>query len=90
MEQPGDLEGAFRQAFAKTDGPSVVECVIDADEPPLPPKTSTKQALNMMRAVANGQPNPVRIGLTMFRDKVDELLVQGIGAIPGPEGADHD
>jgi hypothetical protein len=32
----------------------------------------------------------VRIGLSMFRNKVDEILVQGIGGIPGPQGAEKD
>ena len=90
VTRPEELEGAFRAAFAKTDGPSLVECVIDPDEPPLPPKTSTEQTLNMVRAMVKGQPNRARIGLTLFRDKVDELLVQGIGPIPGPEGARGD
>lgn len=44
----------------------------------------------MVRAMVKGQPNRTRIGLTLFRDKVDELLVQGLGPIPGPEGARGD
>jgi pyruvate dehydrogenase (quinone)/pyruvate oxidase len=87
VTEPGQLEPAFRQAFAKTDGPTLVECVTDPDEPPLPPKTTTEQAINFTKAIVRGQQHPVRIGLTLFRDKVDELLIQGIGAIPGPEGA---
>ncbi len=87
VEQPADLEPAFRAAFAKTDGPTLVECVVDPDEAPLPPKISTEHAINFMKAVAKGQEHPIRIATTMFRDKVDELLVQGIGGIPGPESA---
>ena len=90
VEDPAQLESAFRQAFAKTDGPSVIEAVVDPMEAPLPPKVSMKHAMNMMRAVAKGQPNSMRIGLTLFRDKVDEVLVQGLGAIPGIRGADKD
>ena len=90
VTRPEELEPAFRQAFAKTDGPTLVECVVDPNEAPLPPKTSVEHAVNMMKAIARGQPNPLRIGLTMFRDKVDELLVQGIGAIPGPQRAKRD
>lgn len=87
VERPDGLEDAFRQAFANTRGPSLVECVVDADEAALPPKVTVEQGLNMMRALTRGQPNAVRIGLTLFRDKLDELLIQGVGAIPGPEGA---
>jgi pyruvate dehydrogenase (quinone)/pyruvate oxidase len=87
VTQPDQLAPAFRQAFAKTDGPTLVECVVDPAEPPLPPITSTEQAMNMLKAMVRGQPNRVRIGLTMFGEKMDELLIQGLGAIPGPKGA---
>lgn len=87
VREPNELAGAFSKAFAKVDGPTLVECVVDPNEAPLPPKTSMEHATNMIKAIARGQPNPVRIGLTMFRDKVDELLVQGFGPIPGPQGA---
>ena len=90
VTRPEELEPAFRAAFAKTDGPTLVECVVDPDEAPLPPKISTEHAMNYMRALVKGQKDPVRISLTMFRDKIDELLVQGIGPIPGPEGAARD
>ena len=56
------------------------------DEPPLPPITPTEQAVNTMKALVRGQRHPVRIAVTMFRDKLDEILVQGLGKIPGPEG----
>jgi pyruvate dehydrogenase (quinone)/pyruvate oxidase len=90
VEQPADLAAAFQRAFAKTDGPTLVECVIDPDEPPLPPITSTEQAVNTLKALAKGQRHSVRIAATMFREKLTEVLVQGIGAIPGPEGAKGD
>ncbi|HVX42119.1 MAG TPA: thiamine pyrophosphate-dependent enzyme [Gemmatimonadaceae bacterium] len=90
VEDRGDLAGAFQQAFANTTGPSLIECVVDPAEAPLPPITSAEQAVNFMRAIVRGQKNPIHIGVTMFRDKLDELLVQGVGAIPGPEGADGD
>lgn len=90
VTRPDELAPAFQRAFAKTDGPAFVECVVDPNDPPLPPKTSGEYAVNMVKALARGQPNRARIAITMFRDKVDELLVQGIGKIPGPEGADRD
>ena len=87
VTRPEELEPAFRQAFAKTDGPTLIECVTDPDEPPLPPKTTTEQAINFTKAIVRGQQHPARIALTLFRDKVDEMLIQGIGPIPGPERA---
>ena len=90
VEEPAELEDAFRRAFANTDGPTLVECVVDPDEPPLPPITSMEQAVNTMKALVRGQRDPVRIAVTMFRDKLDEIMVQGIGRIPGPEGVKRD
>src|SRR5207247_4698337 len=87
VEQPDGLDAAFEAAFRKTDGPSLIECVVDPDEPPLPPITPDEEALNCMRAMAKGQKKPMHIAVTMFRDKLDELLVQGIGKIPGPQRA---
>lgn len=89
VTRPEELAPAFERAFATRDGPTLVECVVDPMEAPLPPKVPTEFAVNFMKALARGQPNRARIGLTMFRDKVDELLVQGVGPIPGPQGADH-
>ena len=44
-------------------------------------------AVNFMRAMVKGQKRPLHIAVTMFRDKMDELLVQGMGKIPGPQRA---
>jgi len=90
VTRPEDLETAFRAAFAKTDGPTLVECVVDPDEAPLPPRISTEHALNYMRALVKGQKDPIRISLTMFRDKIDELLARGIGVDPAQPQGDPD
>ncbi len=87
VTEPEYLAGAFEEAFSQTRLPSLIECVVDPNEAPLPPMTSAEYAVNMAKAIAKGQSNPVQIGLTMFRDKVDEVLVQGIGSIPGPQRA---
>jgi pyruvate dehydrogenase (quinone)/pyruvate oxidase len=87
VRRPEEVAPAFEAAFANTELPTVVECDVDPFEAPLPPKVTMEHAANMMKAFARGQPNRVRIGLTMFRQKLDEVLVQGIGPVPGPEGA---
>jgi hypothetical protein len=85
-------DGAFTMLMAEmlTAVKYKLPLVVDPNEANLPPKIPTEQAINFMKAMAKGQPNPVRIGLSMFRNKVDEILVQGIGGIPGPQGADKD
>src|SRR5439155_371822 len=89
VDHPEQLDAAFDAAFAKADGPSLIECVVDPNEPPLPPITPAQDAVNMLRAIVKGQKEPLRIAVTMFRDKLDEVLVQGLGKIPGPEAPDE-
>jgi pyruvate dehydrogenase (quinone)/pyruvate oxidase len=61
------LEDALR-----ADGPVLIEAVVDPFEPPLPPKVKPEQAAHLAEALARGEPNSERIGLTLFRDIVDE------------------
>ena len=53
---------------------ALVEVVVDPFEPPMPPKVSVKQALHFAEALAKGQPKGGKIALTLFRDKINELL----------------
>ena len=55
------------------DGPALCEAVVDPFEPPLPARTSVKQALHLAEALARGEPNRGRIALTLFREKVRDL-----------------
>jgi hypothetical protein len=40
----------------------------------MPPKVSVEQALHFAEALVKGQPRGKRIALTLFRDKLNELL----------------
>jgi len=72
VEKPGDVEGAVRDAFAH-DGPALVDVVVNADEPPMPPKVTYKQAKGFAESFLKGQPRRATIAATLFRDKVDQL-----------------
>jgi pyruvate dehydrogenase (quinone)/pyruvate oxidase len=54
------------------DGPVVIEAVVDPLEPPQPPKVTREQMQNLAEALVRGQENPVRIGLTIGRNFIDE------------------
>ena len=60
VEDPGELEGAIRSAFAH-DGPAVIDVLTDPVELVMPPKITLEQAKGfsvwMMKAVLNGQTN---------------------------------
>ena len=62
------------QAFLATPGPAVLQAVVDPNEPPMPAKIKPEQATHFAEALLKGEPGGARIGLTLFRDKVSEIL----------------
>jgi len=73
VEKPEEIRPTLEHAL-NSNKPSLVEVVVDPFEPPMPPKVSVKQALHFAEALAKGQPSGGRIALTLFRDKLNELL----------------
>jgi pyruvate dehydrogenase (quinone) len=71
VEDPAEC-GDGLERMLRTDGPALVEAVVDPFEPPMPPKVKPEQALHMAASLARGEPNRERIGLTLFRNAVDE------------------
>jgi pyruvate dehydrogenase (quinone)/pyruvate oxidase len=71
-ERPEEVQPTLESMMAKTDGPAIVEAVIDQFEPPLPPRVTAAQAVHFAEALARGEPNRGRIALTVFRDKWNE------------------
>ncbi|MGI8609130.1 MAG: thiamine pyrophosphate-dependent enzyme [Candidatus Dormibacteria bacterium] len=72
VEKAVDLEAAVRGAL-EHDGPALVDCVTNPEEPPLPAKVSYAQAKGFAEAFLRGQPHRATIASTLFRDKIDEL-----------------
>ena len=66
------LEEALRHP-----GPAIIQAVVDPNEPPMPAKVKPEQVLKMAESLARGEPNRIRIGATLFRDKVDDFFVTG-------------
>lgn len=73
VEKPDDLRPAFEKAIA-SGKPAIVEVVVDPNEPPMPAKTTLKQATHFAEALVRGEPNGGRIALTLFRDKLSEVI----------------
>jgi pyruvate dehydrogenase (quinone)/pyruvate oxidase len=71
IERSAECEDTLRQALA-TPGPVVVECVVDANEPPMPPKITTDQAKALAQALLRGEEHRRRISLTIGREAIDE------------------
>jgi pyruvate dehydrogenase (quinone)/pyruvate oxidase len=73
VRHPDEIKSAYETAFANG-RPTVVDIYVDANEPPMPGKITVKQAVHFAEALAKGTPNRGQIALTIFRDKVAELV----------------
>jgi len=73
ISDPADCGRAMEQAL-NTPGPVVIEAVVDANEPPMPPKITRDQALKFARSLLRGEPNREKIALTAISDRVRELV----------------
>jgi pyruvate dehydrogenase (quinone)/pyruvate oxidase len=73
IEDPADAGRILEEALA-TPGPIIVEGVVDPFEPPLPPKITGEQALHFATSLVRGEPNRVKIALTVLADKVRQLV----------------
>jgi pyruvate dehydrogenase (quinone) len=71
VEEPGACGHQLRDALAHP-GPVLVEAVVDENEPPLPPKITPDQAKALASALAGGEEQRRRIGLSISRTFVDE------------------
>jgi len=71
VEEPGSCGEVLGEALA-TPGPVVVEAVVDANEPPMPAKITSDQAKALGQALARGEEQRKRIGLTIGHELIDE------------------
>jgi pyruvate dehydrogenase (quinone) len=73
IERPEDAEHILREALAHQ-GPSVVQAVVDPNEPPMPGKISTEQAIHFAKALARGQKDAAGIIKTVVEDQLREVI----------------
>jgi len=81
-DDPDDIGRAWDQAFAAS-GPVVLEVVVDADVPPIPPHITTKQAKAVVGALRQGDPDAWGILVTGAKQKIHEFTESVAGALPG-------
>lgn len=74
VDHPEAVRGAFQEAMRVNDRPVLVEALVDPDEPPWPSRLRGEQVLHFAQALARGEPAGGRLGLTLFREKVEEAL----------------
>ena len=73
VDDPTELPSVLRQAFDHP-GPAVVEAVVDPNEPPLPGKITTKQAVNFAEALLKGEKDRWDIVKTVLKDTAREIV----------------
>jgi pyruvate dehydrogenase (quinone)/pyruvate oxidase len=72
VTSPGDLDEAVREALAHP-GPALVDCNVNADEPPMPGKIEYAQAKGFAEAFLHGQPHKTGIVRTLVADTAEKL-----------------
>jgi pyruvate dehydrogenase (quinone)/pyruvate oxidase len=73
IEDPADCGRIIDEAL-RTEGPVVVEAVVDPFEPPMPAKVTLEQAAKFAKSLARGEPDRSKIAWTVVADKVRELI----------------
>jgi pyruvate dehydrogenase (quinone)/pyruvate oxidase len=73
VERPEEIRPALEDAMA-SGRPSIVEVYVDPYEPPMPSKVTLEQAGHFAEALVKGTPQGGKIALTIFRDKLNELI----------------
>ena len=73
LEDPADCAAILDQALA-TEGPVIVEAVVDPFVPPMPAKITFDQASKFAQSLARGEPNRAKIAWTVLSDKVREMV----------------
>jgi pyruvate dehydrogenase (quinone)/pyruvate oxidase len=72
-DDPARMGDVIESAFS-TPGPVLVEAVVDPNEPPMPPKATAKQALNLAEALVRGTTDARKILSTVLGNQVRELI----------------
>lgn len=73
IERPEEAESILREAL-KYKGPTVVQAVVDPEEPPMPGKVTTEQAIHFAEALLRGQKDAMKILKTVALDEVREVV----------------
>ncbi len=73
LDNPAKAEEVMRAAFAQP-GPTLIQAVVDPNEPPLPGKITTKQAIHFAEALVKGEKDRVTIVKDVLADKVREVV----------------
>jgi pyruvate dehydrogenase (quinone)/pyruvate oxidase len=73
IDNPKRCKDQLKEALA-IDGPVVIQCDTDPNEPPMPPKATKDEMKHLAQALVRGERDRARISLTIGRQAMDEVL----------------
>lgn len=73
LEKAEHASSVLKQAL-EYPGPALVEATIDPNEPPMPGKITTEQAVKFAEGLARGDKNAGKIIQTVLKDKIREVI----------------
>ena len=73
IDNPKNCGDQFKEALAM-DGPVVIQCDTDPNEPPMPPEATKAEMKHLAQALVRGERDRGRISLTIGRQAMDEVL----------------
>jgi pyruvate dehydrogenase (quinone) len=73
LDRPQDAEQVLREALSHP-GPTLVQAVVDPNEPPMPGKATTDQALHLAKALLRGQKDAGKIIKTIAENQIREVV----------------
>jgi pyruvate dehydrogenase (quinone) len=74
IKEPNEVKSIMSQAMKERKQPTIIEAYVDPFEPPIPPKVEMEFVKELAKSFAKGQPYAKRIGLTLYRDQVHNVL----------------
>ena len=77
IKEPDEIRSILEQAMKMDKDrrkPVIIEASVDPFEPPMPPKVEMEFVTNLAESFVKGQPYAKRIGLTLFRNQVHNIL----------------
>ena len=86
IDDPKDADRVVREALAH-DGPVIVDCIVDQNEPPMPGKITTEQAIEFVKSLARGERDRSEIIKNVISNQYHEAIATKgrslLGIIPG-------
>lgn len=73
IDDPATCGEILDEALAAS-GPTLIEAIVDPFEPPMPPNVTVEQAAHFAKSLAKGEPDRMKIALTVAEDKIREMV----------------